>query len=175
MQIREELEVVLKTVNSVVVNLENTILRTKEVKDEKTTSLISRIVDFLRKTESVILQISSMLDTAGGNVVLLAPYTYVFRTESELVFLRSKPEHVIISINFAKSSISIKVRHGSLTITPSTMEVRARGLSFQIDFKSFDAFREKRDEIGSIMRIFEKTLYRRIVPFVEQLAKTVKK
>lgn len=171
MQARELLEVGLKTINTVITNLENTLLKAGEGRDEKTISLISRMIAFLRKTALILSQLSSRLNSSENNIVVLAPYTYIFRAENGIVLLRSRPEHVVVSVNSSKPSVTIKIRYGSLTITPSAMEVRVRGLSIEVDPRNIDSIKEKRDELRASMRIFEKVLYRRIAPFVEHIVK----
>lgn len=170
-KISTELESGVRVLNSAISNLKTTVSKAGRGGDEKTVSVISRIVELLEKTASTLLTLSGYIGSLSGDMSVLAPYTYVFRAQDEVVLLRTRPEHVVISISGSKSEVTIKTRKGELRVTPSNVGLRARGVSVELDLRDFDSIRNSRSEVSAILGVFEETLYRRVIPHFERLTK----
>lgn len=166
-----ELENGVRVLNAAISSLKSTVSRVGKGGDEKTLSVISRIVVLMEKTASTLSLLSGYLGSLSSDVSHLAPYTYIFRAQDEVILLRSRPEHVIISVSSSKSEVSIKTRKGEFHVTPGSVRLKARGISVELDLRDFDSISKRRSEVSSILGVFEKTLYRRIVPHIERLVK----
>jgi len=146
-------------------------IRRSEV-DARVLSLAARLVVFLEKLASILELISRRISGAEGKIVQIAPYTYVFQVnEREVVFMRTRAEHLVIAINTAENIVSIKSRRGELEVSTGLIRIKTRGVSVTINPAEREQYREKLSEIKNTLRIFENSLHRKL----SSLAKIGKK
>lgn len=168
------LEESARLVRNVVNTIENNIIKSqREIVDKKTISTVVRLLDLLDKVAYLFENIAKKVGASEEDVVTLSNYTYLFRSQKEIALLRTRPEYVILAYDWEASAVSFKVKSNMLTISPSMIEVNSRGVSFKIDPLRGDQFIGRRDELRIILKIFEKALYRKLLPYIEQ--KIVKK
>jgi hypothetical protein len=125
-------------------------------------SLATRIILLLEKMADVLESISQRVSSAP-EVVHLAPYTYIFQGErDEIVIMRTRPEHVVISVNSADNTVSLKSRRGVLEVSTNSLKIRARGVNIVLDLTSREQYEEKLSEIRNTLKIFESIVTRRL-------------
>jgi hypothetical protein len=131
--------------------------------DARVLSLAARLVVFLEKLASMLELISRRIGESGEKIVQIAPYTYVFQVnDQETVFMRTRAEHLVISINTVENIISVKSRRGVLEVSAKLLKIKARGVNVTINLAEKEQYKEKLSEIRNTLRIFENYLYRKL-------------
>jgi hypothetical protein len=165
-------EVGLKTLRSFIANIRSNVLKSEEV-DKKTLAVVSRLVELLEKTESALDALAKKLEGEERGFVELSSYFYVFRAGGDVILLRTRPEHVVISINLENKTVTIKTRKGSISVASNGFSASARGISLEITPTTPEGFIERRDELRAVLGVLEKSIYRRLISYIEQ--KTIRK
>jgi hypothetical protein len=166
--IGQELETCIKVLRSTITNLENNVIKAGRDVDKKTISVVSRLTLMLEKTVNLVDVVAKKTTGISENIVELSPYLYLLKTPDEIILLRTRPEHVALTFNPKENSVSMKLRNSALTVTPNSLTLKVGGLAFNISPLTIENFSERRDELRILLRDFEKTLYRRLMPLVEQ-------
>ncbi|MCC6054631.1 MAG: hypothetical protein LM589_04895 [Thermosphaera sp.] len=165
-------EVGLKTLRSFIANIRSNVLKSEEV-DKKTLAVVSRLVELLEKTESALDALAKKLEGGERGFVELSSYFYVFKAGGDVILLRTRPEHIVISINLENKTVTIKTRKGSISVASNGFSARARGISLEITPATPEGFIERRDELRAVLGVLEKSIYRRLISYIEQ--KTIRK
>lgn len=170
MPITQGLELTVKTLDSVVTSIRNNVLRSEGAIDKKAIGAVARLVELLEKTASTLEALSKKLVEVKGDFVEISPFFYLFKAGNNIVLLRTKPEHIALSFNLDSKTISIKTRQGELSVSQSGLIVKARGIAFEITPFTPEGFNARKDELRILLGIFEKSVYKRLIPNVEQKA-----
>jgi len=137
-------------------------IRKSEV-DIRVLSLAARLVVFLEKLANILELISRRIDQSEAKIAQIAPYTYVFQIdEREVVFMRTRAEHLVITVNTAENIVSVKSRRGELEVSTELIRIRAGRVSVTINPAEKEQYKEKLSEIRNTLRIFENTLHRKL-------------
>lgn len=164
------LEIGVRIIRNVIDGIESNVIEsgTSSLGDKKTISIAARLVELLDKLAYLLENLARKIEASRGDALILSSYTYLFKTGNEVIFVRTRPEYIAISCNPDSKTISFKVRSNKLILSPNSLEVSARRVSFKIHSFNREEFRDKRDRLRSILGVFEKALYRRLLPYVEQ-------
>jgi len=141
----------------------NVIESKKSRENPRVSSLAARIVSLLEKLAEILELTSQRVGPASSGIAQLAPYTYVFQVdEKEVVVMRIKPEHTVVSVNIAEKAVSIKLRKGVFEVSPSSLKIKTRGVNVTLNPADWDHYREKLNEVKNALKIFEAFIIRRL-------------
>lgn len=162
----------LEAINIAINNLKKSMhVAGKSRENVKVVSLVSRLIEFLESTARILKLLSDKVSFSGNGINVLAPYTYILRAGDELVVMRSRPEHVIVTIKANTRELAIKTRHGKLVLTPRELQVQTKGFNVTASLEDFESIKKSFHELSSALKNFEVVMYRRFIPYFESLAK----
>ena len=139
--------------------------------DEKTASLVARLIKLLERVSSTIALIASKVELSEKNALALAPYTYVYRVGSEVILMRSKPEYTAIIIDSEKPEVSVKTREAYISVTTSIIKARGRGIKIETEIKDVAGLTSAREVLRAVLGVLEKRIETRLAPYIESLVK----
>jgi len=163
------LEAGIRVLKTAVQSIESNIIRSrKETVDKKTVSVASRLVELLEKTMRLLDVLSRRIQHVEDGLVTISNYTYIFRTSKEVVLVRTRPEHVVLSLDLESNAVSLKTRDATLSVSPNSLTISIRSKLVKISPLSEEQFTSKRDELRMALKTIEKAVYRRLLPLIEQ-------
>lgn len=163
------LEAGIRVLRTAIHSVESNVIRSRrETVDKKTASVASRLVELLEKIAHLLDTLSKRIQHVEDKLVIISQYTYVFRTPKEIVLVRTRPEHVVLALDLEGNAVSLKTRSAALSISPSALIISIRGKLINISPLNEDQFTSKRDELRAVLKTLEKTVYRKLLPFIEQ-------
>ena len=166
------LEASIEVLRTALQNIENNVVKTRregEV-DKKTISMASRLIELLEKMIRLLEVTGKRVQALSENqgIVTLSQYMYAFQAQNEVVVIKTRPEYVALVYNSEKNSVSLKTKRSILTITPSSLTISTRGVSINVSPLNREQFMSKRDELRIALKTFEKVVYKKLLPYIEQ-------
>jgi DNA integrity scanning protein DisA with diadenylate cyclase activity len=129
----------------------------------KVLSLAARVVLLLEELARILESISQRASLTPSEIIQVAPYTYIFKVSNEeVVVTRTRPEHVVLSVNTTNRVVSIKTRKGLIEISPEFLRVKSRRVNVAINPADREQYRDKLNEVKNSLKIFEIILSRRL-------------
>jgi hypothetical protein len=167
-QIEHGLQAGLKILKSTISVIESKVLKGGEEVDKRTMGVASRLVELLEKVASMIDILMKKVPSQQSGILELSPNFYIFQGPDSTIILRTRPEHVAVIISPRDDAVSIKTRRGVLTVSPKSIVLASRGRTFEVAPIEPEVLDKMRDELRTLLKLYEKVVYRRLHPYVER-------
>lgn len=164
--LQQDIDSSTRILRSLVTNIENNIMR-GEI-DKKTMSVASRIAQLLSKIADALDALAKKVPESQEGAIELVSHAYLVRTPSGYVLIKTKPEHIALSFDRGGNTLSLKSRMGSMVVSLNSINISSRGLNINISSLTSDQLSRNRDELRILLKHFEKIVYNRLIPLIEQ-------
>lgn len=164
--LQQNIDSSIRVLRSLAMNIENSIIRGEA--DRKTMSVASRIVQLVGRVAEALETLVRKLPESQGGVIELVNYSYLVKSPTGFILVKTRPEHIVLTYDDNKRTLSLKSRIGSMTISTNSINISSRGLVIDISPITIEKLSSNRDELRILLKHFEKIVYNRLVPLVEQ-------
>jgi hypothetical protein len=167
-QIELGLQTGLKILKSTISVIESKVLKGGEEVDKRTMGVASRLVELLERVAAMIDILMKKVPSQQGSILELSSNFYIFQSLDSTIILRTRPEHVAVIISLRDDAVSIKTRRSVLTVSPKSIVLTSRGKAIEVTPIEPETLDKMRDELRTLLKLYEKVVYRRLHPYVER-------
>jgi hypothetical protein len=129
----------------------------------KVLSLVAHVESLLEELAKILESISHRAPATPTEFAQLAPYTYIYQASGDMVsIVRTRPQHVVLSVNTSSRVVSVKTRAGLIEISPESLRIKSRRVDVTLNPADRSQYRGKLNEVKNSLKIFEVILTRRL-------------